>query len=863
MTPRRWRLAYTLGRELSAGLTRLRRRPGSPLLVISAVAIGIGANVAIFSVANVALFAPLPFANPDRVVQLVGSGPSVPGDGDLALSLPGVLAYEGAAAFSSFAVLSRADLYETRGETIAPKTGAYASSSLLTIMGVNPALGRGFGPAEDRPGASPVVLLTWEYWQGEMGGDRNVVGRELDLSHFISGRGFVEAKWTVVGVLPSGFRLPALRIDGDYREMAEPEMIVPFGMLSAVRDQPGLRYVRALAELREGLTMSQAEEELGYIDDALVESDGYRVRLLPLAEVRRHAIGPPLFILWAASGLLLLVVCANVAGLLLAQGLSRSAEMGVRTAMGASWVNLFAQLFVEGLILGLSGALASIPFAVGASSALRRLLPTPLVAGIETPFRFETLLYTGGLCMAAVLLFALAPAAQGSRLGNPSGGLSRGAGISVGGAWRAMRGLVVAQASVALVLVVAAGLLIQSLRNLLNVDPGFRPEGVIRFSVSMPPPTLSKFEGSEALLLPLFREVRDRVEAIPGVIRVGGSGGRDGPLSGQPPETDVTIAGRAVPSAANRVMVGWHLVSSGYGEAVGLRLLNGRWFGDNEALAMTIANPGGGGFIPVPVVVNQRMADTFWAGEDPIGRQFYYGIQSPEALTFAGRPGPRAGEGADPRYPPPRPLEVVGVVSDAKVRGLAEQAPPAYYSPWPFTLSQLYVRVKDDPEQMVARIRAAIEATDPEIRITEASLMDQVVRHLTSPSRFRAAILGAFAATALLLTGVGLLGVVTYSVTQRQHEIAVRMSVGAARSQIFGLVVGGALRLSSIGLLLGIVLTLILARFITAFLFGVQPIDPWILASGVAFVSAVSLGAGVLPAISAANVDPMKVLRSR
>lgn len=850
-----------LVQDLRYAVRILVRSPGFSGMVVVALALGIGANTAIFSAIEAVLLRPLPFQSPDRVVQIVDRFESMPDRDEVMLSFPNFRDYEQAGSFQRVAAITSHSLYLRRDEDRPEIQGSHISSDLLPMMGVRPILGRGFLPEEDFLDPKPVTILSYDLWQSEFGGDTAVVGRTVTVNRLVQGEGWPSATLEVVGVMPPDFQLPALQIGDEYRVWGEAALFLPIGMWSWGRGHRGMYALRAVAELAPDVSLAEARQEMTSVAAGIAERDpdaaGLTVRLVPLLEVRRARYGPALLVLWGASALILLVVCANVASLLLGRALARERELAVRTSLGASRGRLFRQLLSESLILGATGAVAALLIAHWGSGLLKRVTPGNVQGLAEAGLNLEVLVFSAMVSLATVLLFGLGPAVRGMRT-NPAGSLRGGA---RGGSARSlgpMRLLIVGQVAVSVVFLVGSGLLIRSLDNLLGTELGFEPDQTIHFAIDLPPRPLSKIEGREGLLS-LFEQVKDRLEAMPGVQTVGGSQAA-GPLGGTNSHTEVTLADRSAPAPGGWASAYAHGVSPGFLEAVGTPVIHGRGFRDDDLRlgdrTVLDRNPWHG----LPVLVNRTMARQLWPDESPLGKRFFWGKQDP-AVVRATLGRVEWSDEWDQRYPPPYPMEVVGVVADVKTLGLEDRARPTYYNLHFALIQNLYVRVSGDPFAMVPSLRAAIEAVDSEIEITRAEPLVQTLRESAAETRFQATLLSVFATLAVAMTGLGLFGVLAYAVSRRTHEMAVRLSLGAQRREVSGMIVKDGLTLGMGGIALGLGLAVLGVRSMSGLLYGVSPTDPVILGGSAALVLLVTMTACCLPAVWATRVEPMRVLR--
>lgn len=841
----------------------LSRSPGVSALVVLALGLGIGANTAIFSAIDAVLLRPLPFVHPDRVVQIMERRASLPDRAEVQLPLPNFADYENATSFSHVAAIRPDRVYVHEGDRRPERQIVHFSSALLDVMGVRPALGRAFLPEEDRPDPEPVVVLSYAYWQNEMGGDSTVVGRPLTITHFVPGEGYRPLTLEIVGVMPEGFRLPALEIGDDYKVWADGELFLPMGLWWWGRGNRGMYALRAVAELAPGASLSRAKAEISAIARGITRNDpdrseGLSARVIPLKEIRRAHHGTVLGVLWAASALILLVVCANVAALLLGRALARERELAVRTSLGASRGRLLRQLLVESAVLGGTGAVAGLAVAHWGTILLKRVTPGDVHGLADAGLHLEVLLFAAGVSLLTILLFGIGPAVRGTKT-HRANVLRSGGRRGVAGGLRPMRWLVAGQVALSLALLVGSGLLVRSLAGLLDVDPGFDTEETIRFVLTPPPPFRKPMENEDRVAF--YQAVRDRLEGVPGVRSVGA--GRIALLSGGMSDgADVTPADGLPPG--RRVEVDWIGILPGFLDALGTKIVRGRPFSEadvrRELQGNRMSNPWEG----IPALINQSMAARFWPDADPLGKRFYWGIQDPElveATLGSWKPGEPYPEGWDNRYPAPLPLQVVGVVRDMRSVDLTEAAPPTFYTLNAFAAFTIYVRVAGDPFAMLPGLRGAIDAVDPDIGVESAQPMSMAVTHATADTRFQAILLSLFAGLAVVMTGLGLFGVLAYAVNRRAREMAVRMSLGARRAEVSRMVVLDGLKLAVPGILAGGALAVAGLRLTSSLLYGVSPTDPLTLAAASALILGVSLGATWLPALRALRVEPMEILR--
>jgi putative ABC transport system permease protein len=808
--------------DLRVGLRLLAARPGFAAVAMLTLALGIGANTAVFSVVNSVLLRPLPYPESDGLLRVSEERPISEGRRMAALTneiyhpwLERTRTLEALAAYSP-----RAYTLTGRGEARRMQ-GAAVSASLFPMLRAAPALGRTFTQAEEKPGANRVVILSHAAWLWLFAGDAAAVGRAITLDG---------NPHEIVGVMPAWFYFP----DRD-AELWTPQY-VPLPSRSA--NERNVFAFAALARLRPGVTLEQARAEGSAIVSSLF-ADAPRVRtpldaerapelrLIPLKDEMVRGVRSALLILTAVVALVLLVAAANLANLLLARGAARQREIAIRAAVGAGRGRLVQQLLTESLLLAALGGAAGLGLAWALVRVLPAIAPQDFPRLDELALDGRVLLFTLVVSMVTGVLFGLAPAFQGLRI-DLTRALAESGGMGSGG-FRFVRGnrtrltLVVAEIAIASVLLVGAGLLVKSFVRLIDVDPGYDPSNVLTARLPLPP---AKYPTSEASGR-FYDLLLERVAALPDVAAAGLVNAL--PLSpglmlvafGLPERPPA--AGQGPPTASVRI------VSAGYFRAMGLRLVEGR------ALAETDRT----GSRPV-VLVNESFARTYFPGERLVGR---------ELPIFR------------------QPSEVVGIVADVRHAGLDAEPRPevyvTYHQSEQFRAAGAYlvVRSRTDPTSLVPALRAAVRATDPDIPLESVMTMEARLAASVAQPRFFAALLALFGAIAMTLAAVGVYGVLSYSVLQRRREIGVRMAMGAEPGAVRRLLVGQGAVLVAVGLALGLGAAALASRALTTLLFGVTARDPGVFAGVAAVVGAIAIAACYVPARRAALVDPLEALR--
>ncbi|AHG88138.1 permease [Gemmatirosa kalamazoonensis] len=794
----------------------LRRAPGFAAVVIATLTVGIGAVTAIFTVVNAVLLRPLPFHEPERVVQVwSGSGARAHGPTSPANFL------DWRAATSAFDAVAAEDFrwvnLPAGAMDGAPPQRLYAglvSPAFFRAVGVGPVVGRGFAPDEERTDAR-VAVLGHAVWVGRFGGDRGVVGRTITLDG--------EA-YQIVGVMPRGFDFPGPLVGTPV------ELWLPLAWAPGQADR-GIRRLGITARLRPGVSLAQAQREVDAVAARLaalyprVNAD-VRIRLVPLREELVGSSERPLLVLLGAVGLVLLIACANVANLLLARAHARDREVALRAALGARRRRIVRQLLAESVVLALAGGALGTLAATWLTKALVVLAADALPRAAEVSVDGRALLFALATAVVTGLLFGAAPALRLSG-GSADAALRQGRTLTAGPRWQRLRGaLVVAEVAMALVLLVGAGLLVRSLDRLLRVDPGFDPTHVLAARVDLPEPAYAAPERQTRFVI----DALDRLAAADGAT----AAAIDYlPFSGGDAYLDVTIDGRPAATPAEQPAAHYRAVGGDYFAAMRIPVLAGR--------ALGAADRAGA---PPVAVVNAAFVRAYWRGVDP-----------PSVLGRRVRAGSSASDGPW--------LTVVGVVADVKHWGLDDHASPELYRPLLQAPSAhvTFVLRGPDAATQAASMKRALRAVDPDQPVTIAPL-SSLVSASTIAQRFRSALLGAFAAVALVLALGGIYGVISYGVARRTREIGVRIALGAQRVEVVGLVLREGMRLTALGLALGVVSALWLTRLLRGMLFEVTPTDAATFAGVSVLLAAAALAANYVPARRASRVDPLAAIRS-
>jgi predicted permease len=793
---------------------QLRRSPAFAATVMLVLALGVCANVAIFAFVDAALIKPLPYPDPTRLVAVTESGPQL---GRANLSY---LDYRDWKQFNT--VLRSLDVYSSGGflfstPTAAEPTGAgRVSSGFFRTLGVTPLLGRDFTANEEAPGGPHVVMLSYRTWQQRFAGSRNVVGQTATLSGVL---------YTVIGVLPRDFQFAPLGAAEFWTA------IDPKGPCESRRSCHNLYGV---ARLKEGISIEAALANLAAVarqlEQQYPDSNGERgARVIPLAEEISGNFRPILMVLMGGAGLLLLIASVNVASLVLARSEGRRREMAVRSAMGASLSRLWSQFVTEGLVLALAASALGLLLANWGMQALKSLIPAGMISSmpflIDLGFNWRVLAYAGAVTAVGVVLLSVTPALH-LAMSKTRDGLMEGSRGSAGNAWRRLGSrLVVVELAIAMVLLVGAGLLGKSLYRLLHVELGFRADHLAAIAVAAPDVRYRKSEQG----VRLGREIVAKIESLPGVQSVALASQLPASSNGN---TDwIRFVGK--PYDGKHIEVNERDVSSEFFQTIGAKLLRGRYFTDAEDDSK-----------PQVVIVNETLANKYFPGEDPIGRQIGNTTLAPKSIKT-----------------------IIGVIADIKDGALDDDIWPAEYHPFnqdPDTYFVLMARTSQRPEAVLAELGPAIHQLHPDVGSSgEATMESSIDSSMTAYlHRSSAWLVGTFAATALLLGVVGLYGVIAYSVSQRTREIGVRMALGAAHGSVYRLILKEAGWLAAAGIGLGTAGSVAAATLSRKLLFGVSSWD-----AGTLFAVAVVLGiaavvASFVPARRAAAVNPVDALRA-
>jgi predicted permease len=810
----------TIWNDLRYAVRTLRRTPGFAVVLILTLALAIGANSAIFSVIYGVLLRPLPYANPDRLVRIYFNSDTQAkfplNPYDLRDFRERNRTFESVAAISPYA----AQLSGAGGDPIRLKSFA-VTAGYFNLLGLSPELGREFTSEDELPERGRLAILSNHLWRNRFGSDRDIIGRSVTINAL---------PYTVVGVMPANAKHPG----NNFHPVADGDTVdlwLPF----TFDGDPNYRnshYLDGFGRLKPGVTPDQGSADLSAVLSQLATEHpgdyGWRVFLVPLYQETVGHSKRMLLVLLGAVALLLLIACVNAANLLLARSSARVREIAVRSALGAGRWRIVRQLLTESLVIALAGAALGTLLAVGGVRVLVSYLPAGFPRAGE--IRLDSRVFAFTLIVAVVtgLFFGLVPAITAARTDLQQSLREGGRSASGGGGQLRLRNLlVVGETGLACVLLIAAGLMLHSFVNLLRADPGFRPQKVLTASVSLP----SEHFSTEPQVIQFYERLTSNLESIPGVESAGI--GSDLPWTGYDGNADgYTVEGRSA-EYNSKTMARFHIASVDYFRALGIPLIRGRFFTGNDDTNS-----------PTVIVVNKAMADRYWPDEDAIGKR----------ISFHSQPA------TDKDW-----IQIVGVVGDIKDQPDGAATRPAFWLPHaqePDRNVCLAVRTSLDPAQLTSQLRDTVRQLDSGLAIGDVLVMNQVVDAAFSSQRFALFLVALFAALALVLSTIGIYGVISYSVNQRMHEFGIRMALGARPLGLMRLIVGQGLRLSVVGAAVGLLCAAGLGRVLSSLLYGVSDKDPLTFAGVAALTLLTTTVACYLPARRASYADPTNTLRS-
>lgn len=810
--------------DLRFAFRQLIKSPSFTAIAVIALALGIGANTAMFSVVNAILLRPLPFPQSDRLTVIWQTNPEVTKMGfPLApTSVPDFKDWRAQA--KSFEAVSAIEGWSTNLTGVAEAErldGARVSANLFSLLRVQPILGRAFVAGEDERGRNQVVILSYELWQRRFGGDRSIIGRKLTLD---------QEPCTVVGVIARGFDFPSDTGMPAYMTFGpRAEVWAPFAPSEGREKNRGAHNLAVIGRLKPSVSLTTAQAEMNTLAARFAQqypdsNKDWGIQLVSLQKQAAAGSERTLSVLMAAVGCILLIACANVANLLLARGLGRQKEIAIRRALGASRMRIVRQLLTESVLLALAGGLLGILFAVLGSDLLLAIAPKNLPRLSEVRIDAGVLLFTLLVSLVTGLLFGVAPALQSSRIGL-SEKLKEGNRGSTAGHARLRNGLIVSEVALALMLLIAAGLLIESFAQLARVRPGFNPESVLTFNIALPDNPYR----DESKAAAFFDSVVRRIENLPGVKSA--AAGNILPLSGGEEVDGFEIEGRPLkPDVLQTANFRW--VTPDYFKTLQIPLQRGRTFNEHDRKDA-----------PEVAIIDETMARLYFPGVNPIGQRFKATNEKKSVFR-----------------------EIVGVVGDVRHTSLEAKPGPHIYLPEAQAGQQsMMVAVRSagaEPAALLQMVRREIATVDPNVPLADIRTMQEMVASSVAPWRFTMALLSVFAGVALLLASLGIYGVLAYSVNQRRREIGIRMSLGAQRRDVLQLFLSQGMTVTLLGIVIGLGGAWAATRIMRSLLYSVSPTDPLVFLSVPLVFAAIALLASLLPARKAAAVNPVIALRN-
>jgi putative ABC transport system permease protein len=802
--------------DLRYGVRMLARSPGFTLIAVAALALGIGANTALFSVVNATLLKPLPYNQADRLVMVWEHNRPRNKDRNVVSPTNFLDWQEQSTAFEQIAAFYDNRFNLTGAGEPEEIPAQVATGNLFTLLGAEAVLGRTFTNEDAEPGHDNVVVLSYGLWQRRFGGARDVIGKSLALDGQSA---------TIIGVMPDDFKwfIKQNSLIGKPAELWTP---TKFTNNNPMRG----RFLSAVARLKPGVSIKQAQSEMSGIAGRLEKerpdfNTGWGVNLVPLREQLVGEIKTSLWVLLGAVGFVLLIACANVANLTLARAASRQKEIAIRTALGAGRWRVMRQLLTESIMLAVLGGAAGLLIALWGVDALVALSPRNLIETGAVGLSLPVLGFTFIISLLTGIIFGLIPALEVSRL-NLNETLKETGKSNMGSprSRRLRNTFVVAEVALALLLLIGAGLMIKSFMRLQDIDPGFKSANLLTMGVSLPE-TKYREDGQK---IAFFRQAVERLEALPGVRSVGTVSAL--PIAALGAATSFTIEGHPPPAPGDKLTTDVRAIDENYFNTMDIPLINGRTFNKQEAIEDRKV-----------AVINETMARKYFPGEDPIGKRLLVNMKATPELT-----------------------EIIGVVGDAKYDKLEGEVRAMVYWTHPelvYPSMTIVMRTTVDPLSLAAAAQREIQAIDKDQPVSDVRTMESWLAESVSRTRFGTLLLGLFAGIALILAAVGIYGVMAYSVNQRTQEIGIRMALGAQRSDVIKLIVGQGMSLTLIGVAIGLIAAFALTRVMSSLLYGVSATDPLTFIGISLLLTVIAFLACYLPARKATRVDPMDALR--
>jgi putative ABC transport system permease protein len=809
----------TLLQDIRYAFRMCVRTPGFTAIAVLALALGIGANTAIFTIVNAVLLERLPFREPQRIVSLWEEGAHRPGKNNTLGPANFIRWRERSTSFDAMAAMvdtranltGRGDPEEIVVQNVEPQ--------FFPILGVAPMLGRGFSDAENTDPQSAVVILGYDFWQRRFGGDPGIVGQSIQLN----GR-----PQTVIGVMPQGFRL----FVKEFSLAGKPsDLWAPYVLPATARDAPG-RYMQAIARLKPGVTVARAQAELSAIAAALVtefpaRNTGWGARVLPLHDQLSGEYRAALLVLSGAVAFVLLIACANVANLLLARGAARQREIAIRSALGAARSRVVRQLLTESFVLAVLGGTLGLLVAQWGIALLLALSPVELNTTSTVSLNYPVLLFTATASVLTAIVCGLAPAFEGSRTEVQEtlkdGARQVGAGVRHR---RLRQAFVVSEIALAVVLLVGAGLMLRSFASLRRVNPGYSTNNILTMRLQLP---AAKYR-DDAQRIRFFRDAASRIQEIPGVQAVGAISFL--PLTGLGAGTGFSIEGQPPPPPGSDYVTNVSVCDDGYFRTMNVPLKSGRFFSEREMQEKSNV-----------VIVSESLARKYFPSGDALGKRLVIQMTRPNV-----------------------PTEIVGIVGDVRFADFTAEARPTTYWPHPqlaYSGMTFTVRTAEEPLSLAPSVERAIRSLDKDQPVAEVRSMDQWVAKSLAQARFSSTLLTIFANLALALAAIGIYGVMSYAVSLRTSEIGIRLALGATMGDVLTMIVLDGLRLAVFGLALGVLFALGLSRTIATLLYETTGTDPVTFAAVIGVLGAAALLASYLPARRASRIPPVEALRAQ
>jgi predicted permease len=802
-------------KDFRYALRQLLRQPGFTILAVVALALGIGANTVLFSTINTLFLRPLSYPQPEQLVRAWGSFPER-GLDRANVSWPRYSAWrDGQQIFTDFAAQSFTGFTLTGRGDPENLNGIRVTENFFRTLGVQPQFGRVFNPDEDRPGGANVAMLSHAFWQKRFGGDQNILGQAVTLNG---------TSFTVIGIMP-----PTLKFPFAQTQVWLPRVFEQEGLPPEIIER-GTGFLTLLGRMKQGVTRAQADEQMHVIDRRYQAANPDKVDAkagMSVVSFHEDLVGaqrPMLLTLFAAVGCVLLVGCANVANLLLARFTARRKEIAIRTALGATRARIVMQFLAESVLTAAIAGVLGVLLAIWGLDLLKKVAENFLPRVREISLDVNVLLFAVGLSLITGIILGLVPALHASR-SDPIDSLKDSSRGSTGRqAGRLRAGLLVAEVALSLVLVVGAVLLVDSFRRLQNVDPGFRAAGVTTFFVGLPPGSYPDIE-RQALF---FQNAIEKLKALPGITNAAAGSNLPASDNGNT-RSPAAVEGRPLPPVSDRLIAVRSTISPGFLETLGIPIKQGRDFNWRD-----------GSNTPMAVIINESMAKKLFPGENPIGHRLITGIQS-------------------------IPREIVGVSGDVRAENLS--LPPGVEMYYPSTqldgaFQSMVVRSERPAASLRSELIAAIHSLDPGLPIDQVQSYTEVLSQASADRRLSMYLLGGFAGLALALAGMGIYSVIAYGVAQRTNEFGIRLALGAAARDVIGLVMKEGLRLSIVGLVVGLGLSFAVTRLMQRLLFEVSPSDPWLYSGVALFICGIAALACFVPALRATRIDPMQALRT-